>query len=88
MRTAYLLTGDAHQAEDLLQSVLLKVSGPLAQAVRRRAPRGVRAQGAAEPVHLLGAGARPELPTADPPDRQSHDDATLERIVMRRALPC
>ncbi|WP_342748615.1 sigma factor [Nonomuraea indica] len=27
MRTAYLLTGDAHLAEDLLQSVLLKVLG-------------------------------------------------------------
>ncbi|MFF0311915.1 hypothetical protein ACFYSC_31140 [Streptosporangium sp. NPDC004379] len=27
MRTAYLLTGDAHLAEDLLQSVLINVVG-------------------------------------------------------------
>ncbi|MFC7646299.1 sigma factor [Streptosporangium lutulentum] len=27
MRTAYLLTGDAHLAEDLLQSVLIKIVG-------------------------------------------------------------
>ncbi|MEV4172592.1 sigma factor [Nonomuraea sp. NPDC049709] len=38
MRTAYLLTGDAHLAEDLLQSVLVKVVGQWGRLSRGGSP--------------------------------------------------
>ncbi|MGA5761512.1 SigE family RNA polymerase sigma factor [Nonomuraea bangladeshensis] len=89
MRTAYLLTGDAHLAEDLLQSVLLKVlrrwpkladvTNP--QAYARRALVNQYISWRRRLARVT------ELPRAEPPDRPySTEDSTVVRIVMLRAL--
>ncbi|TMR98353.1 SigE family RNA polymerase sigma factor [Nonomuraea basaltis] len=88
MRTAYLLTGDAHQAEDLLQSVLLKVLGRWSRLSRVERPEAyVRKALLNQHISWRRRRGRTELPTADPPDRPySSEDSTIVRLVMRRAL--
>jgi RNA polymerase sigma-70 factor (sigma-E family) len=88
MRTAYLLTGDAHQAEDLLQSVLLKVLRRWSRLSRVERPEAyVRKALLNQHISWRRRPGRIELPTADPPDRPySSEDPTIVRLVMRRAL--
>jgi RNA polymerase sigma-70 factor (sigma-E family) len=88
MRTAYLLTGDAHQAEDLLQSVLLKVLRRWSRLSRVERPEAyVRKALLNQHISWRRQRGRIELPTADPPDRPySSEDPTIVRLVMRRAL--
>ncbi len=88
MRTAYLLTGDAHQAEDLLQSVLLKVLRRWSRLSRVERPEAyVRKALLNQHISWRRQRGRTELPTADPPDRPySSEDPTIVRLVMRRAL--
>ncbi|MEU8357093.1 SigE family RNA polymerase sigma factor [Nonomuraea sp. NPDC048882] len=88
MRTAYLLTGDAHLAEDLLQSVLVKMLGQWAKL----------SKGGGDPVaytrkalvnQYISWRRRPrvELPSAAVPEHGvSSDERTLDRIVLRQAL--
>ncbi|MBB6347632.1 SigE family RNA polymerase sigma factor [Nonomuraea muscovyensis] len=89
MRTAYLLAGDAHRAEDLLQAVLLKVLGRWSRLSRIDNPEAY-ARKALLNQHIswrrrLRGGA--ELPSAAPPERSySSEDATVVRLVMRQAL--
>ena len=52
-RSAYLLTGDAHLAEDLMQSVLLKVANHWPRLVRKGIPEAYTRRAA--------AGSVPEL---------------------------
>jgi RNA polymerase sigma-70 factor (sigma-E family) len=87
MRTAYLLLGDAHLAEDLLQSVLSKVAGQWSKLSRGGNPEAYTRKALVNQYISLRRRPQPELPSADPPDRGvSHDDATLDRIVLRQAL--
>lgn len=88
MRTAYLLTGDAHQAEDLLQSVLLKVLGRWSRLARVERPEAYARKALLNQyISWRRRRVRIELPTADPPDRPySSEDSTIVRLVMRRAL--
>ncbi|MEV4833170.1 SigE family RNA polymerase sigma factor [Nonomuraea sp. NPDC049486] len=88
MRTAYLLTGDAHQAEDLLQSALLKVFGRWFRLSRVEYPEAyARKVLLNQYISWRRRRVRAELPTADPPDRlYSSEDSTIVRLVMRRAL--
>ncbi|MCT9934819.1 SigE family RNA polymerase sigma factor [Planotetraspora sp. A-T 1434] len=88
MRTAYLLTGDAHLAEDLLQTVLLKVLGRWFKLSRIDSPEAY-ARKALLNQHISWrrrrAGA--ELPSTAPPERvYSSEDSTVVRLVMRQAL--
>ncbi|MEU6407669.1 SigE family RNA polymerase sigma factor [Microbispora sp. NPDC046933] len=88
MRTAYLLTGDAHLAEDLLQSVLLKVLGRWRRLSRIDNPEAY-ARKALLNQHISWrrrrAGA--ELPSTSPPERSySSENTTVVRLVMRQAL--
>ncbi|SEG61082.1 RNA polymerase sigma-70 factor, sigma-E family [Nonomuraea solani] len=88
MRTAYLLTGDAHQAEDLLQSVLLKVLGRWSRLSRVEHPEAY-ARKALLNQHISWRRRRvkTELPSAAPPERPySTEDSTVARLVMRQAL--
>ncbi|MFI7697808.1 SigE family RNA polymerase sigma factor [Nonomuraea sp. NPDC049480] len=86
MRTAYLLTGDAHLAEDLLQSVLLKVL--------RRWPKHVASPQAYARKALVNQyiswrrrPARAELPSAEPPEQSySSEDSTVVKLAVRQAL--
>ncbi|MDP4501611.1 SigE family RNA polymerase sigma factor [Nonomuraea turcica] len=87
MRTAYLLVGDAHLAEDLLQSVLSKVVGQWSKLSRSGNPEAYTRKALVNQYISWRRRHRPELPSAHPPERSaSHDEATLDRIVLRQAL--
>ncbi|GAA0844502.1 SigE family RNA polymerase sigma factor [Streptosporangium amethystogenes subsp. fukuiense] len=87
MRTAYLLTGDAHLAEDLLQTVLTRV----ASRWPRIAGNGnveAYARKALINQHLSWRRRRAvELPSATLPEHgRSHDESTVRRLALRQAL--
>ncbi|WP_449062842.1 SigE family RNA polymerase sigma factor [Planomonospora algeriensis] len=87
MRTAYLLTGDAHLAEDLLQSVLIKVAGRWPKLSRDGSPEAYTRKALVNQYISWWRRPRPESPSADPPEHGvSHEDASLDRIVLRQAL--
>lgn len=87
MRTAYLLVGDAHLAEDLLQSVLAKVFGHWHKLSRDGNPEAYTRKALVNQYISWRRRPQPELPSAHPPERgASHDEATLDRIVLRQAL--
>jgi RNA polymerase sigma-70 factor (sigma-E family) len=77
MRTAYLLMGDAHLAEDLLQSVLSKVVGQWSKLSRSGNPEAYTRKALVNQYISWRRRHRPELPSAHPP---------LDRIVLRQAL--
>ncbi|MEQ4723863.1 SigE family RNA polymerase sigma factor [Nonomuraea sp. B19D2] len=87
MRTAYLLAGDAHLAEDLLQSVLTKVVGHWSKLSRDGNPEAYTRKALVNQYISWRRRPSPEWPSADPPEYgASHDEATLDRIVLRQAL--
>ncbi|WP_433221447.1 SigE family RNA polymerase sigma factor [Microtetraspora malaysiensis] len=87
MRTAYLLMGDAHLAEDLLQNVLTKVVGHWSKLSRDGNPEAYTRKALVNEYISWRRRSRRELPSADPPEHgTSHDNATLDRIVLRQAL--
>ncbi|MEV6864974.1 SigE family RNA polymerase sigma factor [Streptosporangium subroseum] len=87
MRTAYLLTGDAHLAEDLLQNVLIKVAGHWPKLLSQGSPEAYTRKALVNQYISWRRRVRKELPSADPPERgHSHDDSTIARIVMVQAL--
>ncbi|MFI6390665.1 SigE family RNA polymerase sigma factor [Nonomuraea sp. NPDC050547] len=87
MRTAYLLTGDAHLAEDLLQSVLVKVVGHWARLARDGNPEAYTRKALINQYISWRRRPRPESPSASLPERgRRYDEAALDRIVLRQAL--
>jgi RNA polymerase sigma-70 factor (sigma-E family) len=87
MRTAYLLTGDIHLAEDLMQSVLLKVAGHWPRLVRRGSPEAYIRKALLNQYISWQRRKRPELSSSDPPERgHEHDERTINRLVLRQAL--
>ncbi|NUW44350.1 SigE family RNA polymerase sigma factor [Nonomuraea rhodomycinica] len=87
MRTAYLLTGDAHLAEDLLQSVLMKVVRQWHKLSKDGNPEAYTRKALVNQYISWKRRPRPEVPSGEPPERGvSHDDATLDRMVLRQAL--
>ncbi|MFE3453721.1 SigE family RNA polymerase sigma factor [Nonomuraea sp. NPDC059194] len=88
MRTAYLLTGDAHQAEDLLQTVLGNVASHWAKLGKGGNPEAYTRKALIN-QHLSWRRRRAlaVVTGLDVPDRgESHDDATLRRLALRQAL--
>jgi RNA polymerase sigma-70 factor (sigma-E family) len=78
MRYAYVLTGDPHDAADLLQESLVRVRGAWHGIVNKREPEGyVRTTMARLHISVWRFRRRERL-MAEPPDRGYHDDA-LER---------
>ncbi|MER6505372.1 SigE family RNA polymerase sigma factor [Nonomuraea sp. NPDC048881] len=87
MRTAYLLVGDPHQAEDLLQSVLVKVVRHWHKLARDGNPEAYTRKALVNQYISWRRRPNPELPSADPPERAvTYDDDALDRIVLRQAL--
>ncbi|GAA3648690.1 SigE family RNA polymerase sigma factor [Nonomuraea antimicrobica] len=87
VRSAYLLTGDAHLAEDLMQSVLLKVAGHWPRLIRQGTPEAYTRKALINQYISWQRRKRRESPGADPPERgNAHDDATVDRIILRTAL--
>ncbi|MEV4179518.1 SigE family RNA polymerase sigma factor [Nonomuraea sp. NPDC049709] len=86
MRTAYLLTGDAHQAEDLLQSVLLKVLGRWPKHVDNPHAYARKAL-VNQYISWRRRLTLSELPSAKPPERSySSEEGTVIRLAVRQAL--
>ncbi|MFF5210390.1 SigE family RNA polymerase sigma factor [Streptosporangium sp. NPDC000396] len=87
VRTAYLLTGDAHLAEDLLQSVLVKVAGHWPKLLKQGNPEAYTRKALINQYISWRRRIRKEFPSADPPEHgHSHDDSTVNRIVLCQAL--
>ncbi|MEO3798113.1 SigE family RNA polymerase sigma factor [Nonomuraea sp. B10E15] len=88
MRLAYLLTGDAHLAEDLLQSVLVRMYGrwPRLRHVDRPEAYARRTM-VNQHISWRRRRATGEVSIANPPER-AHDpeDSTVLRVVLRQAL--
>ncbi|MEV0200868.1 SigE family RNA polymerase sigma factor [Nonomuraea sp. NPDC050691] len=89
MRTAYLLTGDAHLAEDLLQSVLIKVLRRWSELAHVASPQAYARKALVNQYiswrrRLVRTA---ELPSAEPPERaHSSEESTIIRLAMRQAL--
>lgn len=79
MRYAYVLTGDPHEAADLLQESLLRVRGAWRGIVNKREPEGY-VRTTMSRLHISRWRARRhERLMAEPPERGYHDEA-LERV--------
>jgi len=88
LRSAYLICGDRHLAEDLVQTALVKV------ALRWRAVRDGQPEAYLRTILYRDAVSwwrrqRREIPVADLPDRGTRDDAyepAEQRVIFARAL--
>ncbi|MEW9550267.1 SigE family RNA polymerase sigma factor [Nonomuraea sp. NPDC050783] len=87
VRTAYLLVGDPHLAEDLLQSVLANVVGQWPKLVRDGNPEAYTRRALVNQYISWRRRPRPESPSATLPEHGfSPVEAALDRLVLRRAL--
>ncbi|WP_433221023.1 SigE family RNA polymerase sigma factor [Microtetraspora malaysiensis] len=88
MYSAYLLTGDSHLAEDLLQNVLVKVARHWPKLARSGNPEAYTRKALInEHISWRRRRKSAEYPQEDPPE-QGHDpgDDTLHRVALQRAL--
>lgn len=85
LRTAYLLTGDHHDAEDLLQQTLVKAVAAWARIDGDPEPY-VRTILVRQNVSRWRARRWRELPTQAPPDVAATDQDTDDRLALRHAL--
>ncbi|TDD07479.1 SigE family RNA polymerase sigma factor [Nonomuraea deserti] len=87
MRTAYLLTGDAYLAEDLLQSVLAKVVGQWHKLSGDGNPEAYTRRALVNQYISWKRRPRPEVLSSNVPEHgASYDEVALDRIVLRGAL--
>ena len=75
MRYAYVLTGDPHDAADLLQESLVRVRGAWHRIVDKREPEGYVRTTMARQHTSVWRGRRHERLMAEPPERGYHDVA-------------
>jgi RNA polymerase sigma-70 factor (sigma-E family) len=88
MRLAYLLTGEVYLAEDLLQSVLVRMIGRWSK-LRRIDHLDAYARKVMVNQYISWRRRRnsDEVPSAEPPDRAYlPEDSAVLRIVLRQAL--
>lgn len=87
LRTAYLLTGDHHDAEDLVQSALIKVVPKWARIKDHPEPY-VRQVLARESVNRWRSRRWREVTTDGVPEAMHHDDSTdsTDRIALLEDL--
>ncbi|MFG1683420.1 SigE family RNA polymerase sigma factor [Nonomuraea sp. NPDC049269] len=87
MRTAYLLTGDTHLAEDLLQTVLTRVASHWAKLAKGGNPEAYARKALVNQNISWRRRKRVELPGAELPEvGQSHDEATVRRLALLHTL--
>lgn len=88
MRLAYLLTGEVHLAEDLLQSVLVRMIGRWSKLRHiDRLDAYARRTMVNQYISWRRRRGSDEVPSAVPPDRAySPEDSAVLRIVLRQAL--
>ena len=85
LRTAYLLTGDHHDAEDLLQQTLVKAVGAWSRITGDPEPY-VRTILVRQNVSRWRRRRWREVSTDTPRDTPITDDGAEERLVLHRAL--
>jgi RNA polymerase sigma-70 factor (sigma-E family) len=88
LRLAYLLTGEVHLAEDLLQSVLVRMYGrwPKLRHIDRPEAYARRTM-VNQFISWRRRRVAGEVSIADPPERAySSEDATVLRVVLHQAL--
>ena len=85
LRTAYLLTGSRHDAEDLVQTTLLKVVPKWSRIADRPEPY-VRRVLAREHVNRWRRRRWREISAANPPDSPTSDIDQASREDLRAAL--
>ena len=85
LRTAYLLTGDHHDAEDLLQQSLVKAVGAWKRIEGDPVPY-VRTILVRQNVSRWRRRRWRELTTGAPPERQVLDEGAEDRVALHRAL--
>jgi len=85
LRTAYLLTGNHHDAEDLLQQALVKAVGAWGRITGDPVPY-VRTILVRQNVSRWRGRRWRELHTADLPEVGVSDDGSDDRIALHRAL--
>jgi RNA polymerase sigma-70 factor (sigma-E family) len=87
LRTAYLLTGDVHHAQDLLQTALLGTAKHWSRIYHRDQPDAYvrRAMYNHQARWWRQRAARPESPMADPPQQTATGDHA-EQIADRDGL--
>jgi len=85
LRTAYLLTGDHHDAEDLLQQALVKAVGAWGRITGDPEPY-VRTILVRQNISRWRRRRWRELTTDAPPETAVADDGTEDRIALHRAL--
>ncbi|MFI6515494.1 SigE family RNA polymerase sigma factor [Spirillospora sp. NPDC050679] len=91
LRTAYLLTGDGHLAEDLVQSTLVKVA-PRWRKVTEAGDPEAYVRRALHNEHISWwrrRGRHGDHPSADPPEPDGAPDfadGALRTMVLRQAL--
>jgi RNA polymerase sigma-70 factor (sigma-E family) len=86
LRTAYLLTGDRHLAEDLLQAALTKSFRHWTRIVSGSPEAYVRQVMARENVSWWRRRKLTELVMPDVPERAAPGDAREQRLVLDQAL--
>ncbi|MFC4115892.1 SigE family RNA polymerase sigma factor [Nonomuraea zeae] len=87
MRTAYLLVGDAHLAEDLLQTVLARVATHWAKLSKGGNPEAYARKALVNQTISWRRRKRVELPGVPLPEvGRSHDEATVRRLALEQAL--
>ena len=87
MRTAYLLTGDTHLAEDLLQTVLTRVASHWAKLAKGGNPEAYACKALVNQNISWRRRRQVELPGAELPEvGRSHDEATVRRLALLHAL--
>jgi RNA polymerase sigma-70 factor (sigma-E family) len=86
MRTAYLLTGDPHLAEDLLQTVLTRVATHWAKLAKGGNPEAYARKALVNQTISWRRRRQPELPGELPEAGRSHDEATVRRLALQQAL--
>ncbi|MFI6326118.1 SigE family RNA polymerase sigma factor [Nonomuraea sp. NPDC050556] len=88
MRSAYLLTGDAHQAEDLLQTVLTRVARHWRKLAKDGNPEAYARRSLIN-EHISWRRRRrfTDVPSASLPERgYDSGDQSLHRITLQEAL--
>jgi RNA polymerase sigma-70 factor (sigma-E family) len=87
MRTAYLLVGDAHLAEDLLQTVLARVATHWGKLSKGGNPEAYARKALVNQTISWRRRKSVELPGAALPETgHSHDEAVVRRLALERAL--
>ncbi|MGW0806507.1 SigE family RNA polymerase sigma factor [Nonomuraea sp. NPDC002799] len=89
MRTAYLLTGDAPQAEDLLQTVFMRTARHWRKLADSGNPEAYVRKALVNEHISWRRRRRVETLTASPPETWAHPDPgdeSLRRMALRQAL--